>query len=59
MDITDAAYCRARAEECVAQAETVRDPRDAKLHRAFADQFEQRARRLEEAARQEPRPAAR
>ncbi|HEY0525360.1 MAG TPA: hypothetical protein VGD08_18350 [Stellaceae bacterium] len=56
MDTTgEAAYCRARAVECVAQAETVQDGREVRLQRAFADQFERRARALEEAGQQEPR----
>ena len=55
MDNTgEAAYCRARAAECVVQAETVRDAREVRLQRAFADQFERRAKALEEAAHQEP-----
>jgi len=53
--IGEAAYCRARAVECVAQAETVRDAREVRLQRAFADQFERRARTLEEAAQQKQR----
>jgi hypothetical protein len=46
-DRETAAYYRGKATECFARAEALADPRDAKLHRAFARQFEQEARILE------------
>jgi hypothetical protein len=53
MDIMDedAAFYRDKAKECLERAETLPDPFDAKLHRAFASQFEQRARAVERETR--------
>jgi hypothetical protein len=46
-DDEKATFYRAQARECLVRAEMLRDPRDAKLHRAFGGQFEQQARALE------------
>jgi hypothetical protein len=41
------AYWRAKAQECSTTADALTDPREAKLHRAFADQFQRHAETFE------------
>jgi hypothetical protein len=45
-----AADYRFKADECVSEADAIDDAREAKLYRAFADQFRRRAQRLDEPA---------
>jgi hypothetical protein len=54
-DPDEGAYYRARAEECFAEADALQDSRDVKLYRAFAKQFQQRARATEAASQRRGR----